>query len=174
MPGGASQARTARLRVLLLLQASVAVSFEREWPASWKYPSPFRALDRDRLEPGTAPNDIEALFERGGRGSANVDNAAPANDAMVWFAAPGSPTAHMARGRELIVRKGVHDAHFWRIPAAVFEEVGRVDPFWMPRLLSVELFLNPSPQHHADWPHLEEALALATELGLGPVLPSSP
>ncbi len=166
MRWGASRAGSDGLRALLLLQAGAAVSFAREWAASWKYPPPFRALDLDRLEPGTAPKDIESLFERGGRGRASVDDPTPAHDAMAWFAAGGNPAAYMARGRELIVRKGARDAHFWKFPVAVFDEVARIDPFWVPRLLSVELFLNPSPQHHVDWPHLEQALSLAAELGL--------
>ena len=64
------------------------------------------------------------------------------------------------------VRKAVSDAHFFKFPAAVFEEIERVDAFWVPRLLATELLVNPSPTGHEDWPQLDRALALAAELKL--------
>jgi hypothetical protein len=45
----------------------------------------------------------------------------------------------------------------------VFEEIERVDAFWVPLLLATEVLINPSPTH-GDWPELERALALSGEL----------
>jgi len=161
-----SRAGTPELRALLLLQAAAFIPPTRVEGTSWRSPPPFRELDIDALAPSSGPAELERLFEAGGDGRAFVDDVAPAETALAWFGQGGSVCEYVTRARQLVVRKGQVDAHFVKFPAAVFEEIERVDPFWVPRLLAAELLVNPSPVRHDDWPHYERALALAAELGL--------
>lgn len=167
MRWGASRATAPELPALLLLQAAAWIPLYRAEGMGWNNPPPFREIDIDRLAPGLAPDHVEALFERGGDGRGSVYDVSPAEDALAWFSGGGSVCEYLARGRQLVVEKGIGDAHFYKFPAAVFEEIERVDPYWMPRFLATELLVNPSPTRHDDWPLLDEALALGVELGLG-------
>jgi hypothetical protein len=160
------RARAPELRSLLLLQAAALIPPTRVEGTAWRNPPPFREVNIDSLSSGTAPVELETLFGRGGDGRAFVDDVTPAEDALAWLGEGGSVCEYLTRARELVVMKGQVDAHFVKFPAAVFEEIERVDPFWVPRLLATELLVNPSPISHDDWPHFDEALALAAELGL--------
>ena len=158
-----SRAVAPDLRALLLLQAAAFIPKARVEGEAWRNPPPFRELNIDSLEPGSAPAALETLFENGGDGRAFVNDVAPAESALAWLADGGSTCEYLTRARQLVVRKGKADAHYVKFPAAVFEEIERVDPFWAPRLLATEVLINPSP-NHSDWPELERALALSSEL----------
>lgn len=162
---GASRASTPELRALLVLQGAVLLPSARLEGSDYNNPPPFREIEIDLLERGTAPSNVEALFERSGLGRGYVYDPSPAHDTFAWFEAGGSVCEYVTRGRELVVEKGNVDAHFYKFPVAVFEEIERVDPFWVPRLLATEVLVNPGSTAE-DWTRLDEARALAADLGL--------
>ncbi len=163
---GSTRVTRPEIRALMLLQAAAWVPLYRRQGKNWVDPI-FHSIDIDKLEPGTAPDDVDGLFDVGGQGRGTVYDPAPARAAMAWFAEGGDVCAYTTRGRQLVIAKSGPDAHHYKYPVAAFEEAARVgdreDAFWQHRFLAAELLVNPSTKRR-DWDRLAAVKQLSAEL----------
>jgi hypothetical protein len=60
--------------------------------------------------------------------------------------------------------EGPRDAHFYKFPVAVFEEIEAARPRWRPLLAAVEVLVNPAPRF-PEWGPRRRVLDEAARLG---------